>query len=157
MTNRALLALAAVCAFAGCATGVRSTSLGPGDLTALETRTYNEDYNAVYAAAKKALQDMDYDIATSNRDAGVISTGYRSERMSDPAHAAPFESRTRASVGVTTCAEGTQVRARWFWDISSGTGQWSDNSRKWAVSDYQSRLSTYFDLVSDNVEARPER
>jgi hypothetical protein len=157
MTTRGLLALAAVCAFAGCATGVRSASPGPGDLAAVETRTYNEEYDVVYTAAKEALQDAGYDIATSNRDAGVISTGYRSERMSDPAHTESFESRTRASVGVKTCAEGTRVTARWFWDISTATGQWCDNSRNWTVSDYRSRLSTYFDLVSENVAAQLQR
>ena len=157
MTNRALLALAAVSAFAGCATGVRSASLGPGDLAALETRTYDEDYNVVYAAAKKALQDAGYDIATSNRDAGVISTGYRSEKMSDQAHAAPFKSRTRASVNVATSAEGTKVRARWFWDISNSFEEWQDNSHNWTASEYRSRLSIYFDLVRQNVAAQPQR
>ena len=157
MTNRTLLVLAAAGAFAGCATGVRSASLGPGDLAAIETRTYDEDYNVVYAAAKKALQDAGYDIATSNRDAGVISTGYRSEKMSDQAHAAPFKSRTRASVNVATSAEGTKVRARWFWDIGSSSEGWRDNSRNWTASDYRSRLSIYFDLERQNVATQPLR
>ena len=157
MTTRTLLALAAVSAFAGCATGVRSTALGPGDLAAIETRTYDEDYNVVYAAAKKALQDAGYDIATSNRDAGVISTGYRSEKMSDQAHTAPFKSTTRASVNVATSAEGTKVRARWFWDISNSFEEWQDNSHNWTASEYRSRLSIYFDLVRQNVAAQPQR
>ena len=157
MTTRVLLALAAVSAFAGCATGVRSASLGPGDLAAIETRTYDEDYNVVYAAAKKALQDAGYDIATSNRDAGVLSTGYRTENMSDPAHATPFKSRTRASVNVATSDEGTKVSARWFWDISDSFGEWQDNGRNWPASDYRSRLSIYFDLVRQNVAAQPRR
>ena len=157
MTTRALLALAAVSAFAGCATGVRSTALGPGDLAAIETRTYDADYNVVYAAAKKALLDAGYDIATSNRDAGVLSTGYRTENMSDPAHATPFKSRTRASVNVATSDEGTKVSARWFWDTSGSFGDWQDNSRNWTASEYRSRLSIYFDLVRQNVAAQPER
>jgi len=154
--NRALLALAAVSAFAGCATGVRIASLGPSDLAAMETRTYDEDYNVVYAAAKRALQDADYDIATSNKDAGVISTGYRSERMSDLAHATPFGSRTRASVCVTTSAEGTRVKARWFWDIGNSSEGWHDNSHNWTISEYRSRLGIYFDLVRQYVAGRPE-
>lgn len=157
MANRALLVLAAVSAFAGCAAGVRSASLGPGNLAAIETRTYVEDYNVVYAAAKKALLDAGYDIATSNRDAGSLSTGYRSENMSDPARATPFKSRTRASVNLTSSAEGTKVRARWFWDISNSFGEWHDNSLNWTASDYRSRLSTYFDLLRQNVAAQSER
>jgi len=157
VTIRALLALIAVGTFAGCATVARIASLKPSDLAAIETMTYEEDYNVVYAAAKKALQDAGYDIATSNRDAGVISTGYRSERMFDPTRAAPFESRTRASLGVTNSAERTTVRARWFWDISDVPGLWHDNGRNWTVSDYRSRLSTYFDLVRQNLAAQPQR
>ena len=156
MINQALLALAAVSVFAGCATGVRSASLGPSEPAVIETRTYNEHYNVVYDAAKKALQDAGYDIATSNRDAGIISTGYRSENMSDLTHAAPFKSRTRASVNVATSAEGTKVRARWFWDISNSLEGWQDNSQNWTASDYESRLSIYFDLVRRNVDAQPE-
>jgi hypothetical protein len=157
VTIRALLALILVGTLAGCATVARIASLKPGDLAAMETMTYEEDYNVVYAAAKKAFQDAGYDIATSNRDAGVISTGYRSERMLDPTRATPFESRTRASLGITNSAEGTAIRARWFWDISDVPGQWRDNSRNWTVSDYRSRLSTYFDLVRQNVAAQPQR
>ena len=157
MTIRALLALTAAGMFAGCATGVKSASLKPDDLVAIETRTYDADYNIVYAAAKKALLDAGYEIATSNRDAGVLSTGYRLENMSDPAHAAPFKSRTRASVNLATSTEGTKVSARWFWDISDSFGEWQDNSRNWPASDYRSRLSIYFDLVRQNVAAQPER
>lgn len=156
MTIRALLALIVASVFAGCATGVRSASLGTGDLAAVETRTYTQDYNVVYTAAKKALLDAGYEIATSNRDAGFLSTGYRSENMSAPAHATPLMSRTRASVNVTTSAEGTKVSARWFWDISDSFGEWHDNSHNWTASDYRSRLSIYFELVRQNVAAQPE-
>jgi hypothetical protein len=156
MPNRALFILTATIIFAGCATGVRSASLGPSELAVIETRTYNEDYNVVYDAAKKALQDAGYDIATSNRDAGAISTGYRSEKMSDLARATPFMSRTRASVNVTTSAEGTKVRAQWLWDISNSLEGWHDNSQNWTASDYGSRLSIFFDLVRQNVAAQPE-
>jgi hypothetical protein len=157
VTIRALLALIVFGALTGCATVARIAALEPNDLAAMETRTYEGDYNAVYAAAKKAFQDAGYDIATSNRDAGVISTGYRSERMSDPNHGTTFESRTRASLGLTNSAERTTLRARWFWDISDVPGQWHDNSRNWTVSDYRSRLNAYFDLVQRNVAAQPQR
>jgi hypothetical protein len=154
MTNRVLLALTAAGAFAGCTTGIRNAPQGQSDLATTETRVYKEDYNLVYDAAKQALLDEGYDIATSKRDAGVISTAYRTEKMSDLTRATQFESRTRASVSVLNSAEGTAVRATWFWDISTGPGQWQDNSRNWTASDYRSRLSIYFDLVERNMADR---
>ena len=157
MTNRALPALVAAIALVGCAAGVRSASSRSSELAAVETRTYDADYNVVYAAAKKALLDAGYEIATSNRDAGVISTGYRSEKMSDPTHATPFVSRTRASVSMAPSADGTKVSARWFWDISSASEGWHDNSHNWTASDYRLRLITFFDLIGQNVAAQPRQ
>jgi hypothetical protein len=157
MINRALLALAAVSAFAGCATGVsRIAAPARGDLAAIETRTYHVDYNVVYAVAKRALEDEGYDIATSNKDAGVISTRYRSEKMSDLAHATASESRTRASVSLTSSADSTRVRARWFRDIYSASEGWHDNSRNWTVAEYRPWLDAYFELVRQYLAAPPE-